>query len=156
MTLTPPAIQKQQWHSREKLRLNFHSLSVSVSELLEYMRKKLRNVGVDCLYIAIVLLFLPRSLNIVFRNLYTLWASCTNASTRQQPLAYQSGTKVSSEFINSKCPCLYFQGSYTKTSSRVGFNDTVRLCWVGEYKIFGSGKRYITSNFMSVASRRWN
>ena len=30
----------------------------------------LRNVGVDCLHIAIVLLFLPRSLNIVFRNLY--------------------------------------------------------------------------------------
>jgi hypothetical protein len=36
----------------------------------------LRNVGVDlsininCLYIAIVLLFLPRSLNILFRNLY--------------------------------------------------------------------------------------
>jgi hypothetical protein len=34
---SPPAIQKQQWHSdtQEKLRLNFHSLSLSVSELLE-------------------------------------------------------------------------------------------------------------------------
>ena len=31
----------------------------------------LRNVGVGCLYIAIALLFLPRSLNILFlRNLY--------------------------------------------------------------------------------------
>jgi hypothetical protein len=56
----------------------------------------LRNVGVDCLYIAIVLLFLPRSVNILFRNLYfinlilmTKYRVC--ASTRQQPLAYQSG-----------------------------------------------------------------
>jgi hypothetical protein len=54
---------------------------------------------------AIVLLFLPRSLNILFRNLYFMklilmtmkytlhedWV-CTSASTRQQPLAYQSGT----------------------------------------------------------------
>ena len=28
----------------------------------------LRNVGVDCLYIAIVLLFLPRSLNVLFQK----------------------------------------------------------------------------------------
>ena len=32
----------------------------------------LRNVGVECLYIAIGLLFLPRSLNILFRNLYIM------------------------------------------------------------------------------------
>ena len=62
----------------------------------------LRNVGVECLYIAVGLLFLPRSLNILFRNLilmtkYTLtfeYRVCTCACTRQQPLAlaYQSGT----------------------------------------------------------------
>jgi hypothetical protein len=34
----PPAIQKQHWLTQEKLRLNLHSLSVSVSELLEYGR----------------------------------------------------------------------------------------------------------------------
>jgi hypothetical protein len=55
---------------------------------------------------AIVLLFLPRSPDILFRNLYwsvlyepyfddwvhiEYWV-CSSASTRQQPLAYQSGT----------------------------------------------------------------
>ena len=35
---SPPAIQKQQYDTREKLRFNLHSLSVSVSELLEYGR----------------------------------------------------------------------------------------------------------------------
>ena len=33
----PPAIQKPKW--REKVKLNLHSLSESVSELLEYGRK---------------------------------------------------------------------------------------------------------------------
>jgi hypothetical protein len=37
--INAPAIQNQQIDNQEKLRLNLHSLSVSVSQLLEYGRK---------------------------------------------------------------------------------------------------------------------
>ena len=61
---------------------------------------------------AIVLLFLPRSLNVLFRNLYftnpilmTKYTLSTefvpsSANTRQQPLAYQSGTTKNLELLH--------------------------------------------------------
>ena len=84
-----------------------------------------RNVGVDCLYIAIVLLFLPRSLNILFRNLYfmnlilrtkytlSILSLYTSASTRQQPLAYQSGTTKNLELSHPANTVNWDMGFYS-------------------------------------------